>query len=193
MFAGIDAETIPDRESKDYLAFLEGQIQAKEHVIKKLRHAKLVEKAEEKLRALILQCYSEEGRLTCHERVNAQNDDHAVQGSILATGFSAKSVNQATKATLQSIQREEKEKERLLSKLKPDFYLPDVKTPEKMTYRELVHGMVGVLQFLQTIGHDISGYSAHMSFVTKKAALNIYVTEALGMMHMLPKKSLMVN
>ena len=72
-----------------------------------------------------------------------------------------------------------KEEHEALSKLKALCHLNEQKPVEKVTYREFVSAMTKVLKFVIEMGFDPTNYVAHMNFITWKAALNVYATDAL--------------
>lgn len=65
-----------------------------------------------------------------------------------------------------------------LSRLYPGAHLPSVSSYEKMNYRDLVLGMVGVHSHLVYWGQPTRGYEAHCEFVKRKATSFLYTNMA---------------
>ena len=66
-----------------------------------------------------------------------------------------------------------------LSKLKALTYLPEPKAIEKVTYREFISAMTKVLRTVIESGLDPLHYATHIGFISTKAALNLYATDAI--------------
>ena len=58
-------------------------------------------------------------------------------------------------------------------------HLPEQKPIEKITYRDFIASMTKVFKVIVECGIDPANYIDHMSFISSKASLNVYATDAL--------------
>ena len=166
------AEMIPDRDSPNYQSYLESKIQEQEELLKQAEETAKVASLEKQLSELRIKT----------ERLHQVSDDRSI-ATVNPSGFAgcilvvtAQQDKQQTASLDPQQSRAEKE---IVSKLRPSFYMSESKPPEKTTYRDFIHGMTKVLQFILEVAGSATGYAAHMSFIASKAAGNYFVTDAL--------------
>ena len=179
-----DTMLAPDRDSPQYESYLAERIEEEEERLKILKDKCRVATMEEQLARLRLQT-SELDKKSLSDRDDLLKPDtgDGVASKLLTAvtrgaAASPQSPRPASSASVFTPQRPKEEKE-MLSKLQALAYLPEQKAIEKITYRDYICAMTKVLKVLTELGIDPSQYAAHMSFVTSKAALNLYATDAL--------------
>ena len=176
------AMSIPDRDTPEYEAYLSLQISEEEDRLKSLKDQCRVTSLEEQLARLRLQTAS----LQLHTSHDESSEgvceaETGVAGHLLSAakrGSAGSGSAISPVSAMPFVQRSKEEKESL-SKLKALAHLHDPKPAEKVTYREFISAMTKVLKFVIELGIDPTNYVAHMNFITWKAALNVYATDAL--------------
>ena len=185
-------EVIPDRDSDEYEPYLAKKIEEEEERLKQLKDKTRISEMESQLAGLRLQT----AELDRHREVltwpgsarGAKPSDTGVASALLAAskppepgsplGASAGLFGASRSAFQPAIQRSREERE-MLSKLRAISHLPEVKAVEKITYRDYISAMIKVAQLVCELGIDATNYIAHMSFISGKAALNLYATDAM--------------
>ena len=69
--------------------------------------------------------------------------------------------------------------QRRKTKLRAITHLPEIKPVDKITYRDFICSMSKVAQLICNMGIDPTNYISHMIFISTKAALNLYATDAM--------------
>ena len=184
------AMSIPDRDSPDYMSYLATKIEEEENRLKSLQDQYRGTSMEEQLSRLRLKTFEYELRIG--RAGPDDNGGHEKDGSDQETGVAGHLLTAAKRGSAGSpgphsaassdrspvIQRSKEERD-VLSKLKALTHLPEQKAVEKVTYRDFISAMTKVLKFVIELGIDPTNYVAHMNFITWKAALNVYATDAL--------------
>ena len=173
---------IPERGTPEYEIYLARKIEEEEARLKDLKDKCRVSSMEEQLSQLRIQSARYEIPIL-HDTSQARQET-GIAADVLAASLGASPGKSSARAspglTHEPItpvrSRDEKD---VLSKLKALSHLPEHKSAEKVTYREFIAAMVKVLKVMSELGIDTQNYIAHMSFITAKAALNLYATDAL--------------
>ena len=189
--ASIEDDAVPDRDSAEYEPYLARKIEEEEVRLKQLKDKTRLAEMENQLASLRLQ--------------SSQLDQSSFTPKLLRSGFGAlpprtgvaSAVLAASKpsdadsspglsstlfgarSSFQPTIHRSKEEREVLSKLRALSHLPDAKVVEKITYRDFVSAMTKVAQIVCELGIDPANYIAHMSFISGKAALNLYATDAM--------------
>ena len=174
---------VPDRDSPHYESYLATKIEEEQNRLKMLQDKCRVTTMEEQLARLRLQTTElDRKRLSFNDHDSDTSPDTGVASQLLSAvncsgGGSSSAQRPGPARSVFSSQRPKEEKE-VLSKLQALAHLPE-KSIEKITYRDFICAMTKVLKTLTELGIDPSQYAAHMGFITSKAALNLYATDAL--------------
>ena len=183
---------IPDRDSVEYLSYLSDKIAEEEGRLKALQDKSRITAMEEQLSQLRLRSAElEKQNLDQHSTLDlgrALPTETGIAANLLAaskgappgslTGDASFSKPPLTPTQAGYVHRSKEERE-TLSKLAALSHLHDPKPAEKITYREFICCMTKVLKFITESGLNPQSYIAHMNFITVKAALNLYATDAL--------------
>ena len=168
----------PTRDSPHYASYLESKIASQQEELLELEKKHEVSQLESKLAGLQLRAST------------LRRDDDATESpSLSPTGFASRVVTAQLTANpgdqsfpasaLSSDNLLTKAEKEVISKLRPLNYVTDCKGAEKTSFRDFIFGMTKVLQFVVEVSGSASGYASHMSFITAKAALGLYITESL--------------
>ena len=175
---------VPDHDSPLYAAYLAEKIEEEESRLKQLQEKCRVTSMEEQLASLRLQTSAlDKKTLSARGHDGDSDSDTGVASQLLSAvnrgtdGSSHAHRPASARPSPFSPQRPKEEKE-VLSKLQALAHLPD-KAIEKITYRDFICAMTKVLKTLTELCIDPCQYAAHMCFITSKAALNLYATDAL--------------
>ena len=187
--------SVPDRDSAEYEPYLAQKILDEEDKLKRLQDRSRISEMEAQLARLRLQSAELENphdspgspRLDSPGSPRLETrQETGVASALLAASLPADPANTldgrrpvgALSSSRQLKQRTKEEKE-TLSKLRALNHLQEVKSIEKITYREFVSAMSKVAQLICEMGIDPLNYVAHMGFIFGKASLNLYATDAM--------------
>ena len=206
--AKMSVDEVPERDSPEYASYLAEKIEEEEDRLKSLQDKFRITTMEEQLARLHLQTTEPEnsagGAGSGHGIAGAGGISSGVGpgGSVRAGAGRASETGVACKLLTAAeggvaghsrpvaggagvvweptllMQRSKEDRENL-SKLKALSHLSEQKPFEKITYREFVSAMAKVLKLIVELGIDPFFYIAHLNFITSKAALNLYATDAL--------------
>ena len=174
------AVEIPDRDTPDYIAFLEDKLSVQQHKLKQLKEENKLISMESELRYVNLGINREElqqqkyGQRSGFVRNSLYSSDTGDRD--YGRGAADMLLRAAPNVGAKILRKEE---EAALSKIRPLSYLVTPKGPDKCSYREFMSGMTHVLTYIINLGHEAKGYAAHMKFIASKAATNVYITEYL--------------
>ena len=176
----------PDRDSPEYESYLAEKIEEEEIRLKSLQDRCRVTSMEEQLARLRLQTselQADSQAAGGHSASGAQDEETSVAGRLLTASKRGSAGSAGVQAPASAdcppfIQRSKEERD-ALSKLKALSHLSELKPVEKVTYRDFISAMTKVLKFVIELGINPTNYVAHMNFITLKAALNVYATDAL--------------
>ena len=182
--------SIPDRDSAEYEPYLAQKILEEEERLKLLQDRTRIADMESQLARLLLQTaeLSQPGSARGGDPPLGPRHETGMAAAVLTAAQPVSSVNNPDgqraphssldPSTLPFRQRSKEEKE-ILSKLRTLSHLPEVKPIEKITDRDFVSAMMKVAQLTCELAIDPINYIAHMNFISGKAALNLYATDAM--------------
>ena len=189
--ASVGEPEMPDKDSAEYEPYLTRKIREEEERLEYLQHRSHIVELETQLSQLRLKSASldhssagdsgaEAGRGPGIETGVASAVLTASQpgaaGHLLAGSPGTFDVPSSSHQPYRQRSKEEKE---ILSKLRALSHLPEGKPVEKVTYREFISSMTKVAQVVCDLGIDPLNYISHMNFISTKAALNLYATDAM--------------
>ena len=168
----------PTRDSPEYQSYLESKIAEQELRLEKMEDERRVVELERKLAGLQIRKkkMEEAGHYTLETPSTAGFAGRILSGQ---DGSGGADIDPGSKFSTPMEQHRSKAEQEIISKLRPNTYLSEPKIPEKTTYRDFIHGMSKVMQFVIDVGGNPKGYAAHMAFISSKAATNYYVTDSL--------------
>ena len=177
--------SILERDSPEYEHYLKNLIEEEEARLSSLKEKCRITSMEEQLARLKLQSAELEvqhgdGTSDCEEK-----EETGVAGRLLTATRRGRAARPSSSAPVSNpsdanlFRQRSKEERDTLSKLVALTHLPEAKTVEKVTYRDFICAMTKVLKIVIESGLDPSLYAAHMSFISTKAALNLYATDAI--------------
>ena len=180
------AADVPDRGSPEYEEYLADRIAEEESRLRTLKDKCRVTAMEEQLASLRLQTTEMSSKNLLDRPVGLASDTGVAAQLLSAVNRGAAGGSKARSPLSDSPVRgfavsphRPREDKESLSKLQALSHLPEPKAIEKITYRDFICAMTKVLRSLTELDIDPSRYAAHMSFITTKAALNLYATDAL--------------
>ena len=171
----------PDRDSPEYESYLADKIAEEEDRLKSLQSKCRVAEMEGQLSRLRLQS-AELAAASGSSTATDPGAETGVAGQLLSAakrGAAGAIPERASPPDPPAFVQRSKDERDALSKLKALSHLVDQKPIEKITYRDFISSMTKVLKFVIELGIDPTNYVAHMNFITLKAALNVYATDAL--------------
>ena len=180
--AAQDVDT-PDRDSPEYLSYLKSKIEEEEDRLKYLQDQRNLTSLEDQLARLRLQSTEFEFKSASLTKPAPPNTGMAADLLTAAHQGGAWSTAAQVPVSLTSpqtvfMQRSREERD-MLSKLRATSHLSEQKPIEKITYRDFICAMAKVLKMLTDLDLGFRNYVAHMGFITSKAALDLYATDAI--------------
>ena len=182
------AMSLPDRDSPEYEAYLQAKIEEEEARLKSLQDQCRVTSMEEQLARIRLQTSKLEAGQSQGAGSDADTENWVVESGVAGRLLTASKRGAAgsmghpgpsSPTDRHAFVHRSKEEKDALSKLRALSHLPEQKPLEKVTYRDFVAAMTKVLKFIIDLGIDPTNYVAHLNFITLKASLNVYATDAL--------------
>ena len=186
--------SVPDRDSPEYEAYLSKLIEDEEVRLNSLKEKCRITSMEEQLARLRLQSTELEGRAGGIDGQHGDTPAGGERGARAETGVAGQLLTASRRAAtvgpspsgsgsmaseLPLFTQRSKDERETLSKLKALTHLSEAKAVEKVTYREFICAMTRVLRIVIDSGLDPSRYAAHLNFISTKAALNLYATDAI--------------
>ena len=192
--ASIEDPSIPDRDSAEYEPYLAAKIEEEEERLKRLQERTRIAGMESQLASLRLRSAELEGQSTTfsstrsHAGDGARRQETGVAAAVLTaskplepgqSSDSSGGLPGTSGFPAQVFRQRSKDEKEALSKLRAISHLAEVKPVEKITYRDYISAMMKVAHLVCEMGIDPVNYIAHMSFISGKAALNLYATDAM--------------
>ena len=179
---------IPDKDSDDYEPYLARRIREEEERLDYLQNKTSIAEMEAQLAQLRIKTASLDVPLSGSTTPPVTGQETGVASAVLtaARPGAAGGLQDGVPGPFggvgsshQQFRQRTKDEKETLSKLRAMSHLPEVKPIEKITYRDFICAMSKVAQLMCELGVDPTNYISHMVFISSKAALNLYATDAM--------------